>query len=105
MLGFLDAAARRALRRFGRRATEDPRYVVLALAALLAHVALKPEKPLVTRTDLRLGESVLVRHLPPPPTRRAKRRARRAEDRARRAAARVAPPPPVEIPPHLLGDA
>ncbi len=105
MIAFLDAAARRALRRFARRAIEDPRYVILALAAALVHLALKPEKPVVSRVDLRLGESALVRHLPPPPTRRDRRRARRAEARARRAAARIAEPPPVEIPVDALRDA
>lgn len=99
MFGLLDAAARKALRHFGQRALQDRRYLVLAGAALLAHLALRPEKPNVAREELRLGETLLVRHLPPPPTRRAHRRAARAARKADAAAARLVMPPAPALPP------
>lgn len=98
MIGLLDNAARKAMRHFGQRALRDRRYLVLAGAALLAHLALRPEKPKVAREELRLGESMLVRHLPPSPTRRQRRKAAKAERKARAAAAKVAVAPLIDIP-------
>lgn len=100
MIGLLDSAARKALRHFGQRALQDRRYLVLAGAALLAHLALRPEKPKIAREELRLGEAILVRHLPPAPTRRQRRSAARKARRADAAAAKVAAAeaPPLEIP-------
>lgn len=80
MFGFLDAAAMRAMRGFLRRAlTGDRAYLVLAAAALLAHLVLRPDEPKVATEELRLGESLLVRHVPPPPTRRERRREQRRQ--------------------------
>ncbi|MDA8295660.1 MAG: hypothetical protein M0004_03550 [Actinomycetota bacterium] len=87
MFGFLDAAAMRAMRRFVQRTIGgDPRYAVLALAAVLVHLALRPEKPKTAREQLALGETLVVRHLPPPPTRRQRRKQARTEARADAAA-------------------
>lgn len=88
MFGFLDAAAMRAMRRFVQRTIGgDPRYALLAVAALLVHLALRPEKPKIAREELALGEALVVRHLPPPPTRRQRRKQARAHRRAQAAAA------------------
>lgn len=84
MFGFLDAAALRAMRRFVQRTIGgDPRYAVLAVTALLLHLALRPEKPRVAREELALGEALVVRHLPPAPTRRQRRKQARAKALAR----------------------
>lgn len=83
MLGFVDAAAMRVVWRYLRQGlTGDRRYLVLGMAALLVHLALKPEKPRLATEELRLGETLIVRHVPPPPTRRQRRKAARAEARA-----------------------
>lgn len=90
MLGLLDAAALKVMRRFLQRALAGERaYLVLAVAGLLAHLALRPDEPKVATEELRLGESLLVSHVPPAPTRRQRRRQERHErhERAERQAA------------------
>lgn len=79
MLGLVDSLARRVVRRGLRRGLAEGSAAWIALGALawLARLLLRPEQPRVATEQLRLGETLVVRHLPPPPTRRQRRKAAR----------------------------
>lgn len=50
-------------------------WLALGAVALLVRVLAQQDKPRRATEELRVGESVVVSHLPPPPTRRQARRA------------------------------
>lgn len=83
MLGLVDSLARRVARRGVRRGLAEGNVAFVALGAALFGLRwlLRPEQAAVTREDLRVGETLVVRHLPPPPTRRRRRRAERQAGR------------------------
>lgn len=86
MGGLVDSLARRALRKGLRRglAEGNVTWIALAAAAWLARTLVRPEPAKVTTEDLRVGETIVVRHVPPPPTRRQRRKAARRATRAAR---------------------
>ncbi len=53
-------------------------WLVVGALALVVRVVSKPEPPKVVTEQLRLGESIVVTHLPPPPSRRKARKERKA---------------------------
>ena len=95
MLGLVDSLARRVARRGVRRGLAEGNAAFLALGAAVFGLRwlLRPQQAAVTREDLRVGETLLVRHLPPPPTPRRRRQAERQAGRealARQAAEEAA---------------
>ena len=84
MAGLVDSLVRRAVRKGLRQglAQGSAGWVALGAAAWLLRFVLRPEPAKVTREDLRLGETLVVRHLPAPPTRRERRKAERRAGRA-----------------------
>lgn len=88
MAGLVDALARRIAQKGLRRGLAEGNGALVALgaAAWLLRLVLRPEQAKVTREDIRLGETLIVRHLPPPPTRRQRRKAERQAGRAALAA-------------------
>lgn len=68
MLGFLDPFARRLVRHGIRRGLVEGSapWIVVALAVAIVRFALRPERPLVAKADLALGESIVVTHVPSP---------------------------------------
>ncbi|MDA8035033.1 MAG: hypothetical protein M0T71_12825 [Actinomycetota bacterium] len=103
MLGLVDSLARRVAPRALRRglAEGNTTWLALGAAAFVLRWLVRPEQAKVSSEDLRVGEALLVRHLPPPPTRRQRRRAERAAGRqvlARQAADEAARAIP-ELPP------
>jgi len=93
VFGLVDSLARRVARRGLRRGLADgsAAWIALGAAAWLLRLLVRPEQPKVTREELRVGETLLVRHLPPPPTRRQQRKATRRGDEAEGAGVSDAP--------------
>lgn len=81
-MSYVDAVARRLVRRGLRAGLLEGNRTWLAVAAIAAVVRLlwRAEAPEVLREDLRVGETIIVHHRPAPPT---KRQARRLASRAR----------------------
>lgn len=77
----LDPLARQLVRRGLRHGLGEGStlWLALGLAAALARLLTRPEQPRVVREELRVGETIVVKHLPGParPTRRERRRATR----------------------------
>src|ERR1700689_5380362 len=69
MLGLVDNLARRIVRRGFRRGLIEGSSIWLVAGALawLVRIVVRPEAPKMTREDLRVGESIIVTHLPAPP--------------------------------------
>jgi hypothetical protein len=86
VLGLVDSLVRRVVRKGVRRGLAEGNLTWLALSAgaWLLRMLLRPEPAEVTREELRVGETIVVRHLPPPPTRRQRKRAARRALRAAR---------------------
>jgi len=82
VLGLVDSLARRAARRGLRRALAEgsAAWLAVAVAAWIVRLLSRQDRPKVVRAEIRLGERLLVSHVPPPPTRRERRRARRDLD-------------------------
>jgi hypothetical protein len=53
-------------------------WISLAAVAFLARTLVQQDKPKKATEELKVGESLVVTHLPAPPTRRSARRARAA---------------------------
>lgn len=71
-----DKLLRKGLR---RGVTEGSNFwLALGAVALLVRMLAQQDKPLKATEELRVGESIVVSHLPAPPTRRATRRAARS---------------------------
>ena len=75
----LERVTRDMLRRGLRRGLLEGNDLWLAatVVALVVRLISRPDKVRIVREDLRVGDSILVSHVPPPPTRRAARRERR----------------------------
>jgi len=88
----LDPIARRLVRRGVRQALAEGSGVWLAIGVVAAVVRLllRPEEPQVVHEELRVGETIVVRHLPGPaqPTRRERRREARRRQPPRDASVR-----------------
>ncbi|HVB06526.1 MAG TPA: hypothetical protein VNF07_09820 [Acidimicrobiales bacterium] len=74
MIGLIDGVARRLLRRGLRQGLLEGNaaWLMVAAAAGLARLLLRPESPKVIREELRVGESLTVTHVAPPRRRRGK---------------------------------
>lgn len=79
MQALLHRLSRRLLRQGIRRGLFEGSelWIAIGAVALLVRVLTKPWQPPVAGERLRVGESIVVTHLPPPPGRRAARRAAR----------------------------
>jgi hypothetical protein len=94
VFGLVDSLARRLVRRGLRDGLigGSTVWAVVGAAAWLARLLLRREEPLVVREDLKLGERIVVAHVPPPPTRAELRRARRQRRKVRGAVTTVRAP-------------
>ncbi len=76
MSSILDSLLHRLIRNGLRRGLLEGSvaWIVIGAAAVVVRYVARPESPLVAREKLRLGESVLVAHVPAPEERRPRRR-------------------------------
>jgi hypothetical protein len=68
VFSLLDTLARRLMRRGLRQGLIEGSGAWIAIGAIswLVRLLLRPQAPRVVREDLRLGESIVVRHVVPP---------------------------------------